>query len=94
MAQAFVSMAFRATGQPHAIPFDKGLTFRMGQTHVHRYLPELLEHIEAGRLNPEAIVTHRLALEDAVRAYELFDEHQERCRKVIMVPGAAADPSL
>lgn len=74
--------------------FDKGLTFRMGQTHVHRYLPELLEHIEAGRLNPEAIVTHRLALEDAVRGYELFDEHQKRCRKVIMVPGAAADPSL
>lgn len=74
--------------------FDKGLTFRMGQTHVHRYLPELLEHIEAGRLNPEAIVTHRLALEDAVRGYELFDEHQERCRKVIMVPGAAPDPDL
>ncbi|MFJ4347689.1 zinc-dependent alcohol dehydrogenase [Pseudomonas sp. NPDC089401] len=72
--------------------FDKGLTFRMGQTHVQRYLPELLEHIEAGRLNPEAIVTHRLALEDAVRGYELFDEQQERCRKVILVPGAAPDP--
>ncbi|QXH44519.1 glutathione-dependent formaldehyde dehydrogenase [Pseudomonas xanthosomatis] len=70
--------------------FDKGLTFRMGQTHVHRYLPELLEHIEAGRLNPEAIVTHRMALDDAVRGYEMFDEMQERCRKVILVPGAAA----
>lgn len=69
--------------------FDKGLTFRMGQTHVQRYLPELLEHIEAGRLDPAAIVTHRLALEEAVRGYEMFDEQQERCRKVILVPGAA-----
>lgn len=69
--------------------FDKGLTFRMGQTHVQRYLPELLEHIEAGRLDPSAIVTHRLALEEAVRGYEMFDEQQERCRKVILVPGAA-----
>jgi len=67
--------------------FDKGLTFKMGQTHVQRFLPELLEHIEAGRLNPEAIVTHRLALEDAERGYEMFDEKQERCRKVILVPG-------
>lgn len=74
--------------------FDKGLTFRMGQTHVQRYLPELLEHIEAGRLNPEAIVTHRIALEDAIRGYEMFDEQQERCRKVIMVPGEAADAVL
>lgn len=37
--------------------FDKGLTFKMGQTHVQKYLPELLEHIEAGRLQPELIVT-------------------------------------
>lgn len=71
--------------------FDKGLTFRMGQTHVQRFLPELLEHIEAGRLNPDAIVTHRMALEDAARAYEIFDERQDRCRKVILVPGAASD---
>lgn len=33
----------------------------MGQTHVQKYLTELLEHIEAGRLQPELIVTHRLA---------------------------------
>ncbi|MNF12414.1 putative oxidoreductase [compost metagenome] len=57
-------------------------------------MPELLEHIEAGRLNPEAIVTHRIALEDAIRGYEMFDEQQERCRKVIMVPGEAADAVL
>ncbi|HCN45869.1 MAG TPA: glutathione-dependent formaldehyde dehydrogenase, partial [Pseudomonas sp.] len=70
--------------------FDKGLTFKMGQTHVQKYLPELLEHIEAGRLRPEMIVTHRLALEEAALGYRLFDQKEDDCRKVILVPGAAA----
>ncbi len=69
--------------------FDKGLTFKMGQTHVQKYLPELLEHIEAGRLQPELIVTHRLALEEAAMGYKVFDQKQDNCRKVILVPGAA-----
>jgi len=67
--------------------FDKGLTFRMGQTHVQKFLPELLEYIEQGKLRPEEIITHRMSLEDAVRGYEVFDEKQERCRKVILTPG-------
>lgn len=70
--------------------FDKGLTFKMGQTHVQKYLPELLEHIEAGRLQPERIVTHRLALEEATMGYRMFDQKQDNCRKVILVPGAAS----
>ncbi|AIR90905.1 alcohol dehydrogenase catalytic domain-containing protein [Pseudomonas cremoricolorata] len=70
--------------------FDKGLTFKMGQTHVQRFLPERLEHIEAGRLQPELIITHRLALEEAPLGYQLFDKKQDDCRKVILVTGAAA----
>lgn len=70
--------------------FDKGLTFKMGQTHVQKYLPELLQHIEAGRLKPELIVTHRLALEEAAMGYKMFDQKEDNCRKVILVPGAAA----
>ncbi|MBA1180676.1 glutathione-dependent formaldehyde dehydrogenase [Pseudomonas psychrotolerans] len=67
--------------------FDKGLTFKMGQTHVQRYLPELLEHIERGDLAPEAIITHRMSLEQAVEGYKIFDKKQEDCRKVILTPG-------
>jgi threonine dehydrogenase-like Zn-dependent dehydrogenase len=69
--------------------FDKGLTFKMGQTHVHKYLPELLEHIEAGRLQPELITSHRLALEEAPMGYKMFDQKRDECRKVLLVPGAA-----
>ena len=69
--------------------FDKGLTFKMGQTHVHRYLPELLEHIETGRLQPDAIISHRLSLEQAAEGYKIFDKKQEDCRKVILTPGGS-----
>jgi len=68
--------------------FDKGISFRMGQTHVHAWLPELLPLIEQGLLRPEEIVTHYLPLEDAARGYEVFEKRQEDCRKIILVPGA------
>ncbi|MBX8602518.1 glutathione-dependent formaldehyde dehydrogenase [Pseudomonas cichorii] len=67
--------------------FDKGLTFKMGQTHAQRFMPELLEHIETGRLSPEAIITHRMSLEEAAAGYKIFDKGQEDCRKVILTPG-------
>lgn len=72
--------------------FDKGLTFKMGQTHVQRYLPELLGHIETGRLKPDAIISHRLSLEQAAEGYKMFDKKQEECRKVILTPGSSDGP--
>ncbi len=66
--------------------FDKGLTFKMGQTHVHKFLPELLEFIENGDLSPADIITHRMSLEDAAKGYEIFNEKQEDCRKVVLTP--------
>lgn len=67
--------------------FDKGLTFRMGQTNVHAYLPDLLDLIEQRLLTPEEIVTHHMPLEDAARGYKIFEKREESCRKVILVPG-------
>lgn len=67
--------------------FDKGLTFRMGQTHVKKYVPQLLQHIEHGELSPQAIISHRMALSDAAAGYELFNEKLDDCRKVVLIPG-------
>jgi threonine dehydrogenase-like Zn-dependent dehydrogenase len=67
--------------------FDKGLSFRMGQTHVQQHMPTLLERIGNGDLKPEAIVTHVLPLEQAVHGYEIFDRKEEDCRKVVLTPG-------
>ncbi|WP_379655319.1 zinc-dependent alcohol dehydrogenase [Pseudoxanthomonas sp. UC19_8] len=66
--------------------FDKGLSFAMGQTHVHKYLPELLGFIEDGDLDPDIIISHRMKLADAAQGYKIFDEKQEDCRKVVMTP--------
>lgn len=66
--------------------FDKGLTFKMGQTHVQALLPELLEHIEQGRLSPDIIISHRMPLAEAAQGYALFDKQQDACRKVILLP--------
>ncbi len=70
--------------------FEKGLTFKGGQTHAQKYMPELLEHISAGRLKPEVIITHRMALDDAAKGYQIFNDKKEDCRKVVLVPGTAA----
>jgi threonine dehydrogenase-like Zn-dependent dehydrogenase len=66
--------------------FEKGLTFKMGQTHAQRFMPELLERIDRGDLHPEVIISHRMPLTDAARGYEMFNEKQEDCRKVV-TPG-------
>jgi len=66
--------------------FEKGLTFRSGQTHTQRYMPELLERISHGDLRPDAIITHRLSLADAAHGYEVFNACEEDCRKVVLLP--------
>ena len=66
--------------------FDKGLTFKMGQTHVQRFMPELLERIVLGELEPEVIISHRLPLSRAADGYETFNEKREECRKVVLTP--------
>ena len=68
--------------------FDKALTFKMGQTDVQRYMPELLTRINAGDLRPDVIISHRMALADAAEGYAIFDEKDEAdaCRKVVLTP--------
>jgi threonine dehydrogenase-like Zn-dependent dehydrogenase len=72
---------------PFGAAFAKGLTLRMGQTHVHRYLRPLLAHIESGRLDPTFIVSHyRWPLTDAATAYRMFNDKRAGCTKVVLDP--------
>lgn len=66
--------------------FEKGLTFKMGQTHVQHFLPQLLEKIESGKLRPDVIISHRMPLSEAATAYKIFDKKEEDCRKVVLIP--------
>jgi S-(hydroxymethyl)glutathione dehydrogenase / alcohol dehydrogenase len=66
--------------------FAKGLRIQGGQAPVQKYWRMLLEHVEAGRLRPDAIITHRMSLEDGPRGYQLFDQKQDGCIKVVLAP--------
>ena len=70
--------------------FSKGLTIRAGQTNVQRYLPKLLRLIEAGRIDPSFVITHRVGLESGPEMYKTFRDKEDGCIKVVMKPGETA----
>jgi threonine dehydrogenase-like Zn-dependent dehydrogenase len=65
---------------------NRSLTVRTGQCHVHKYMRPLLGHIEAGRLDPTFVITHRLGLGEAPDAYETFKHKEDECVKVVLTP--------
>jgi threonine dehydrogenase-like Zn-dependent dehydrogenase len=71
---------------PFGAAFAKGLTFKMGQTHVHKYLSPLLDHIQQGRIDPRFIITHRKKLSEAAEMYETFKHKRDDCIKVVLTP--------
>jgi threonine dehydrogenase-like Zn-dependent dehydrogenase len=71
---------------PFGAAFAKGLTLKMGQTHVHRYMPKLLESIRMGEIDPSFVITHRFPLAEAATAYQVFSAKQNGCIKVVLKP--------
>nr|WP_200785871.1 zinc-dependent alcohol dehydrogenase [Ramlibacter algicola]MBK0391022.1 glutathione-dependent formaldehyde dehydrogenase [Ramlibacter algicola] len=68
---------------------NKGLTLRMNQASVKRHLPRLIEHVQAGRVKPSEIITHRIPLEEVGEAYHLFSSKLDDCIKPVLVPPRA-----
>ena len=73
---------------PFGAAMNKGLTMKMGQTNVQKYLEPLLSKVEAGEIDPSFVITHRVKLEDAPKAYKTFRDKEEGCIKVVLKPGA------
>ena len=71
---------------PFGAAFNKGLTFKMGQTHMQRYLHPLLERVERGEIDPAFVITHSLPLDEAARGYDLFKQKKDNCIKVVLKP--------
>ncbi|MBC6609609.1 glutathione-dependent formaldehyde dehydrogenase [Hymenobacter sp. BT507] len=65
---------------------NKGLTIRGNQTSVKRLLPRLIDHVQSGRLNPKALITHRLPMEEVADGYRLFSAKLDNCIKPILIP--------
>ena len=68
---------------------NKGITLRANQASVKRLLPRMIEHVKEGRIDPKAIITHRLPLEEVAEAYHLFSSKQDGCIKPVLIPNAA-----
>ena len=73
---------------PMGAAFNKGLTFKMGQTHVHRYVRPLLERIENGEIDPTRVITHRMDLDEAPQGYKTFRDKEDNCIKIVLKPHA------
>lgn len=71
---------------PMGSAINRGLTFRMAQTPVQRYLPSLLARIEQGEIDPSFVITHRARLEDGPELYKTFRDKKDGCIKVVMKP--------
>ena len=65
---------------------NKGITIRANQASVKRLLPRLIDHIQAGRINPKAMITHRVPLADIADAYHIFSAKLDGCIKPVLLP--------
>jgi 2-desacetyl-2-hydroxyethyl bacteriochlorophyllide A dehydrogenase len=62
----------------------KGLTLRSGQANVIAHVDRVLAMIAAGSLDPSGLVTHHMALDDAVEAYAVYDRRE--ALKIVLAP--------
>ncbi len=82
--------AFLADKIPLGAAMNKGLTIRSGQVHAPRYMARLLGLIQEGKMDPSYLISHRMRLEEAPRAFELFRRKEDHCLRVCFRDGIAA----
>jgi threonine dehydrogenase-like Zn-dependent dehydrogenase len=71
---------------PFGAAMNKGLTFKMGQTHVNRWTDDLLKRIQEGQIDPSFVITHTVSLEDGPEMYHTFRDKKDGCVKVVLKP--------
>ncbi|MGI8456558.1 MAG: zinc-dependent alcohol dehydrogenase [Propionibacteriaceae bacterium] len=77
-----------ADPMPMMTMFDRGITIRMGQCHVKRWIDDIWPVLmtDGDPLGTETLATHRLPLADAPGAYKMFQEKSDGCIKVVLKP--------
>jgi S-(hydroxymethyl)glutathione dehydrogenase/alcohol dehydrogenase len=58
----------------------------MGQAHARSYMPKMYEQIIKEEIDPTQIITHTLPLEKASHGYDIFNNKQDNCIKVVLKP--------
>jgi threonine dehydrogenase-like Zn-dependent dehydrogenase len=71
---------------PFGASMNKGLTWKMGRTHVNRWTDDLLHRIQEGQIDPSFVITHTVRLEDGPGMYKTFRDKEDGCIKVVLKP--------
>lgn len=83
-----MSHFFEPVDQPYSAAFMRNLHIHPGVCPSRAYIPELLDALAAGRIDPSVVLTHDLPLEDAARGFQIMDGREEGSIKVALTPGA------
>lgn len=71
-------------GFPIGAMMEKAITVRGGQVYCQKYWRHLLQYIQDGTVDPRPVFSHRLVLDDAPAAYDIFAHKKDRCTKVML----------
>jgi threonine dehydrogenase-like Zn-dependent dehydrogenase len=65
---------------------NRSLSIRAGQCHVQKYMKPLLDRIQSREIDPSFVITHHMRLDDAAHGYDIFNNKQDNCEKVVLKP--------
>lgn len=67
--------------------FDKQVQLRMGQANVRRWSDDILKLLQEGdAFGVEEFPTHKLSLDEAPHAYEIFQKKEDNAFKIVLKP--------
>jgi threonine dehydrogenase-like Zn-dependent dehydrogenase len=73
---------------PMGAVMNKALTIHSGQQHGQKYIPRMLKLMEEEKLDPSVLITHRMSLDEAPEAYEIFRTQRNDCVRAVFSPHA------
>ena len=71
---------------PMGAAMNKALTLRMGQMFAQKYIPQLLETVASGKVDPAYMLTHKYALDQGPEGYQMFKHKTDSCMRVVFTP--------
>ncbi|CDO03951.1 Glutathione-independent formaldehyde dehydrogenase [Oceanobacillus picturae] len=66
--------------------FTRNVALTMGQAPIIHMMPKLYDMVEQKKVDPTDLITHRMTLDEADKAYDMFDKKEDGSIKVIFKP--------
>ncbi|MGV3502559.1 MAG: zinc-dependent alcohol dehydrogenase [Adhaeribacter sp.] len=66
--------------------FEKSIQLMGGQAWVQRWLDQLVQLVVEGKVKLDDVITHRVPLTEAARMYDIFNNKEDNCVKVVLKP--------